>query len=123
MSARRVLIIDDDRLIRESTAMVLRTAGYEVLTAEDAERGLEVARESQPDLVLIDIMMPEIDGWDALDHALGDARLRKIPFVVFTAREHTKGRQLALARGAADYVQKPYDPDHLIEVVRRNIVC
>lgn len=120
MSRPRVLIIDDDRLIRESTGMVLKTAGFDVSYAGDADEGLAAAREQIPSLILLDIMMPDVDGWDTLDRALEDETLRDIPFVVFTAREHTKGRQLARARGAVDYIQKPFDPDHLIDVVRRH---
>ncbi len=118
--SRSVLIIDDDPLIRESTRMVLRTAGYDVTCAGNATEGMATARSLKPDVILLDVMMPDVDGWDALDEMLDDDDVCGIPVIVFTAREHTRGRQLARERGAADYVQKPFEPDQLIDLVRHH---
>ena len=123
MSSKKTLIVDDEKLILISTRIVLESVGYEVVTAASGEEALSVAKEKDPGLILLDIMMPGIDGWETLSRLKEDPELRDIPVVIFTAREHSRGRQLAREMGAADYFQKPFEPDELIAIVEEYMVA
>ena len=90
---RTVLIIEDEKLIIVSTQMVLEAAGFRVESATNGEDGIAKARSLTPDLVLLDIMMPGIDGWETLTRLKRDTGTANIPVIIFTAREHTRGHQ------------------------------
>jgi CheY-like chemotaxis protein len=115
--SKKILIVDDEKLILISTKIVLESVGYEVLTATTGEEGIDVCRNDAPALVLLDIMMPGIDGWETLSRLKDDPETRGIPVIIFTAREHSRGKQLAREMGAADYFPKPFEPDELIGIV------
>jgi len=119
---RTVLIIEDEKLIIVSTQMVLEAAGFRVESAINGEDGISKAKSLSPDLILLDIMMPGIDGWETLSRLKEDPELKEIPVIIFTAREHSRGRQLAREMGAVDYFQKPFEPDELIEIVEEYLV-
>lgn len=118
---RTVLIIEDEKLIIVSTQMVLEAAGFRVESAVNGEEGIQKARSARPDLVLLDIMMPGIDGWETLTRLKRDPETSGIPVIVFTAREHARGHQKSTEMGAADYFRKPFEPDELIELVEKHI--
>ena len=118
---RRVLIIEDEKLIIVSTQMVLEAAGFRVESADNGEEGIEKARTLNPDLVLLDIMMPGIDGWETLTRLKRDPETSGIPVIIFTAREHSRGHQKSTEMGAADYFRKPFEPDELIELVEKHV--
>jgi DNA-binding response OmpR family regulator len=115
--SKKILIVDDEKLILISTKIVLESVGYEVLTATSGEDGIEVCRAENPALVLLDIMMPGIDGWETLSRLKSSPETDEIPIIIFTAREHSRGKQLAREMGAADYFPKPFEPDELINIV------
>jgi len=98
---RTVLIIEDEKLIIVSTQMVLEAAGFRVESATNGEDGIAKAKSLSPDLVLLDIMMPGIDGWETLTRLKRDASTSRIPVIVFTAREHSRGHQRSSDLGAA----------------------
>ena len=116
-----VLIIEDEKLIIVSTQMVLEAAGFRVESATNGEEGIAKARSEAPDLILLDIMMPGIDGWETLTRLKRDATTVNIPVVIFTAREHSRGHQKSSEMGAADYFRKPFEPDELIELVEKHV--
>ena len=118
---RTVLIIEDEKLIIVSTQMVLEAAGFHVESAVNGEEGIQKARSIQPDLVLLDIMMPGIDGWETLTRLKRDPETSGIPVIIFTAREHARGHQKSSEMGAADYFRKPFEPDELIELVEKHV--
>ncbi len=118
---RTVLIVEDEKLIIVSTQMVLEAAGYRVESATNGEEGIAKARELSPDLILLDIMMPGIDGWETLTRLKRDGETLSIPVIIFTAREHSRGNQKSSEMGAADYFRKPFEPDELIELVEKHI--
>ena len=122
MSTQKILIVDDEKLILISTRIVLESVGYNVLTAASGEEAIRSAREEVPGLILLDIMMPGIDGWETLSRLKEDPVTKEIPVIIFTAREHSRGRQLAREMGAADYFQKPFEPDELIAIVEEYLV-
>ncbi len=121
MTQRTVLIIEDEKLIIVSTQMVLEAAGFRVESATNGEDGIAKAKAHTPHLVLLDIMMPGIDGWETLTRLKRDAATATIPVVIFTAREHSRGHQKSAEMGAADYFRKPFEPDELIELVEKHI--
>jgi DNA-binding response OmpR family regulator len=106
-----ILLVDDDALLRRSLAYTLDRAGYTTRTAGTANEAITLARQSPPDLVLLDIGLPGIDGLDAL-HLL--RRERHLPIILLTARRSEKDETLGLTLGADDYVKKPYDTDVLL---------
>jgi len=118
---RTVLIIEDEKLIIVSTQMVLEAAGFRVESAMNGEDGIVKASGSSPDLILLDIMMPGIDGWETLTRLKREPATAGIPVVIFTAREHTRGHQKSADLGAADYFRKPFEPDELIDLVEKHI--
>ena len=118
---RTVLIIEDEKLIIVSTQMVLEAAGFRVESATNGEDGITKAKSQTPDLILLDIMMPGIDGWETLTRLKRDPATAGIPVVIFTAREHSRGHQKSAEMGAADYFRKPFEPDELIELVDKHI--
>ena len=123
MSNNKILIVDDEKLILISTRIVLESVGYGVLTAASGEEALGTARDEQPGLILLDIMMPGIDGWETLSRLKEEPATKDIPVIIFTAREHSRGRHLAREMGAADYFQKPFEPDELIAIVEEYLVA
>ena len=114
----RALIIDDDRdlalLVRRTLEF---TAGWEVVTAASGASGIEVARTAAPDVILVDVMMPELDGYEVCRRLKADAATAGIPVVFLTARRDLDERRVADA-GAAGVVFKPFQPETLAEQVR-----
>jgi len=123
MSCEKILIVDDEKLILISTRIVLESVGYQVVTAANGEDALAMAGTDRPELILLDIMMPGIDGWETLSRLKEDPDAKTIPVIIFTAREHSRGRQLAREMGAVDYFQKPFEPDELISIVREHVAA
>jgi DNA-binding response OmpR family regulator len=115
----KVLVVDDDDDVRELCRIVLANEGYAVLEAEDGPTGVCLAREEQPDLILLDWMMPEVDGMDALLSLKGSARTRKIPVVMLTALDGLPQVTMATLIGAEGYLTKPFEVDDLLSFVRR----
>lgn len=118
---RTVLIIEDEKLIIVSTQMVLEAAAFRVESSTNGEEGIAKAKEIKPDLILLDIMMPGIDGWETLTRLKRDPETANTPVIIFTAREHNRGHQKSAEMGAADYFRKPFEPDELIEIVEKHI--
>ncbi len=118
---KRILLVDDDALLRRSLAFNLEKAGFSTQTAQSAEDSLAIARLSPPDLVLLDIGLPGMDGLEALRILRNDLRL---PVILLTARRRELDEVLGLELGADDYVTKPFDLDvllaHIKAVLRRS---
>ena len=113
-SMARVLVIDDDRDIREVLVSMLETEGYETGSAPDGLAGLAAARERRPDLILLDLMMPVMDGWTFLTVKLEDSALAGIPVVVLSAAKSLP------ADGAVQCLQKPCAVEQLLDTVERH---
>jgi len=114
----RILIVDDSPTNIDILAKRLSAHGYEILTAGDGEEGLAVAREQQPDLILLDIMMPKMDGIEVCQHVKGDASLPFIPIILVTARSDSKDVVAGLEAGAEEYLIKPVDQRALVARVK-----
>jgi two-component system alkaline phosphatase synthesis response regulator PhoP len=111
----RVLVVDDDPGIVKLVRAYLEQAGYSVLTAQEGKKALHIARHDKPDLVILDLMLPEMDGWDVC------RALRKesdVPIIMLTARVEESDKLIGLELGADDYVTKPFSPRELVARVR-----
>src|SRR5882757_4040767 len=109
-SGRQVLVVDDEPMLRNLLSRLLRMEGYEVLEAEDGQRAIEIVRANEPDLVLLDVMLPARDGLDVL----GDLRrTSNVPVILVSALGEEADRVLGLKMGADDYVVKPFSAAEL----------
>ena len=112
---RKILVVDDEKRIVEILKAYLERDGYRVIAAYDGRSALELARNNSPDLIILDLMLPEISGWDVC------RTLRKesdVPIIMLTARDETTDKIVGLELGADDYVTKPFDPKELVTRVR-----
>jgi len=114
----RVLHIDDEAPIRLLARANLEAGGMEVIEAADGRTGVQLAKREQPDLILLGVMMPVLDGWQAAEELLKDQETREIPIVFLTARSEFKDRARGFDLGAVDYITKPFDPVELARRVR-----
>jgi two-component system, OmpR family, alkaline phosphatase synthesis response regulator PhoP len=119
--AARVLVVDDEAPIRLLCRVNLEAEGMEVLEAADGPSGLETARSERPDVVLLDVMMPGLDGWRVAEELLDDPATRGIPIVFLTARAELRDRARGLDLGGLDYVTKPFNPVELAPLIREVI--
>ena len=113
-----MLVIDDEAPIRLLCRVNLEAEGMDVLEAADGPTGLEQAREKAPDVVLLDVMMPGLDGWRVAESLLQDDRTSDIPIIFLTARAEFRDRARGLDIGGVDYVTKPFNPLELAPLVR-----
>jgi two-component system, OmpR family, alkaline phosphatase synthesis response regulator PhoP len=118
----KVLVVDDEAPIRLLCRVNLEAEGMEVLEAGDGEAGLELARSELPDLVLLDVMMPAMDGWQVAERLFEDEVTRDIPLVFLTARAELRDRARGLELGGVDYITKPFNPVELASVVEGLLV-
>lgn len=105
----RILVVEDNEENRDSLARRLQRRGFEVLLAADGRAGVETARAEHPDLVLMDMNMPEVDGWEATRQIKADAATTDVPVIALTAHAMAGDKERALAAGCADYHTKPIE--------------
>ena len=114
----RVLVADDDREVRELIIFALRFAGHEVLGASNGEEAVSLAKQSIPDLILLDVRMPKMSGYDSCKALKADRDTASIPVIFISARGQDTEVQAGLNAGAIDYIPKPIALDRLIEKVK-----
>ena len=115
----RVLVIDDDPDVLLLCRVNLAHAGHEVLMALDAERGLEIVRTEQPDVIVLDIMLPRRDGFDVMEELTADGTMQEVPVLLLTARAGWEDRVRGLQAGATEYLTKPFAPAALTDALLR----
>ncbi len=118
-AAAAVMVVDDSLTVRKISGRLLARHGYNVLTAKDGVDALEQLADVMPDVMLLDIEMPRMDGFDLARNIRGDKRLKHIPLIMITSRTADKHRQLAMEIGVNHYLGKPYDEDDLLECIRQ----
>ena len=118
MTATRVLVIDDEAPIRLLCRVNLEAAGMQVIEAADGVTGIEQAQSGEPDVILLDVMMPGLDGWHVAEALLDDPSTDEIPIVFLTARAELRDRARGINLGGVDYVTKPFNPVDLAPLVR-----
>ena len=123
----KVLVIDDEAPIRLLCRVNLEAEGMEVIDAADGESGVELARRELPDLILLDVMMPRLDGWGVAQKIVVDELTKEIPIIFLTARAEVRDRARGLDIGGVGYVTKPFNPlelapliESLLERIRRD---
>jgi CheY-like chemotaxis protein len=109
-----ILIVEDNEMNRDMLSRRLARRGFEILLAVDGEQGIAVAREQRPDLVLMDMSLPVVDGWEATRRLKGDPALRHIPIIALTAHAMANDRDKSLDAGCDDYDTKPIDLARLL---------
>ena len=114
---KRVLVVDDEPDVLLLGRVNLEFEGYQVSTAPDGEAGLEACRELRPDVVLLDVMMPKMDGWQVLEAIKADEELQQIPVVMLTAKVQDEDQIRGWSAGAAEYITKPFSPLSLSQVI------
>lgn len=112
-----ILVADDDADVRELVVFRLERAGYEVVTAGDGEQAVEVALARRPQLCVIDVMMPKLDGYEVTERLRAADELAGTAIVLLTASVHDAAVERGLAAGADDYIKKPFSPAQLLERV------
>jgi CheY-like chemotaxis protein len=115
----RVLLVDDDAVIVRLLEVNFRLSGFEVETATRGEEALRKATELHPDVIVMDVMMPGLDGWAVTERLREEPGTADTPIVLLSARVRDDDRSRGYALGVVDYVNKPFDPTDLVEVVRR----
>ena len=117
---KKILLVDDEPEILEICRDYLKASGYEVVTAKDGAHGLSAARREKPDLVVLDLMMPGIDGWEVYRQMRADKELMEIPVIIVTAKAQSIDKVLGLqVAKVADYITKPFGPKELINSIQR----
>ena len=111
---KKILIIEDNRDVRENTADILELEGYEVASAENGLTGVERAKELLPDIIVCDIMMPELDGYGVLEELNKDSQTSSIPFIFLTAKTEKTDMRKGMNLGADDYLTKPFHFEELL---------
>jgi len=114
----KVLVIDDEAPIRLLCRVNLEAEGMRVVEAPDGPAGIDKAQQERPDVILLDVMMPGLDGWRVAEELLQDARTNGIPIIFLTARAEFRDRAKGLDIGGVDYVTKPFNPLELAPLVR-----
>lgn len=118
---KRILVIEDEQEIRENLAWLLEAAGYEALGAANGKEGIALARSERPDLILCDIMMPEMDGYEVLLHLRQDPRMATTPLVFLTALSTWNDIRTGVAAGADDYITKPFSAHDVLHVIQARL--
>jgi len=119
--AKKILIVDDETELVEMLKMRLEANHYSVITAPDGKAGLERAISENPNLIILDIMMPEIDGYEVLDQLKKNEKTRSIPVLMLTAKGDTNAILASQELKATDHVIKPFDPDALLRLIDRYV--
>src|SRR5687767_11630765 len=118
---KKVLIIDDNQDIRENTSEILELAGYKTITAENGKKGVELAIKEKPDLVVCDIMMPELDGYCVLHLLRKNPETQYLPLIFLTAKTERSDFRKGMEMGADDYITKPFDDIELLNAIEARI--
>ena len=119
--AKKILIIEDEVELVEMVKMRLEASGYDVITAYDGKAGLEKAREEKPDIIILDLMLPKMDGYKVCGLLKKDARYAKIPIVMFSAKAQEEDVALGTELGAEAYITKPFEPPMLLAKIKELI--
>ena len=121
MSQQTILIIDDNEDIRENTAEILSLGGYKTITAENGKKGVEAALSERPDLIVCDIMMPELDGYGVLHLLRKNPDTENIPLIFLTAKAERSDLRKGMEMGADDYVTKPFEEIELMNAIESRL--
>lgn len=114
----KILIVDDELQATTLLEMLLSSRGYQTVAVNESSEAIDVARESDPDLIILDLMMPEPDGFKVCRMLRADSRFMLTPILIITALDDTDSRIVAFGAGADDYLIKPYNVDELVSIIK-----
>ena len=115
---KKILLIEDDTVLRENTAELLELSNYTVTTAPNGRVGLNIAKRDIPDILVCDIMMPELDGYDVLKALSKNEKTKHIPFIFLSAKTERRDVRKGMDLGADDYITKPFSEAELINAIK-----
>jgi len=118
VAKKRILLVDDEAQLVELVKMRLEANGYQVLTAYDGKDALDMAKKEMPDLIILDLMLPKIDGYKVCRMLKFDEKYKKIPIIMFTARALDSDKKVGIEVGADDYITKPFEPELLLMKIK-----
>ncbi len=118
MSAKKILVVDDEPQLADMVKIRLEANNYLVLTAYDGQEALEKARKEKPDLIVLDLMLPKMDGYKVCGLLKADTRHNKIPIIMFTARAQDSDIKMGKEVGADAYITKPFEPQALLAKIK-----
>ena len=118
MDKKKILVVDDEKDLVETVTFRLESIGYEVIPAYDGQEGLDRAHKEKLDLIILDLMLPKIDGYKVCRMLKFDEKYKKIPIVIFTARAQESDEKLGYEVGADAYITKPFEPEELIAKIK-----
>lgn len=118
MNQKRILIADDEEDVVSALQFTLEKEGYECLTAYDGKEALDKAKKDHPDLIVLDIMMPKMNGYEVSRFLKFDVRFKQIPIIMLTARTQAKDKEIGQETGADVYITKPFEMDALVSTVK-----
>ncbi len=114
---KKILVVEDERVLQKNIIKILRLEGFEVIGADDGASGVACARQESPDLIVCDVMMPEMDGYQVLKTLQDDVNTALIPFIFLTAKTDRSDMRQGFEMGADDYLVKPFDADELLRAI------
>ncbi len=114
MDKKKILLVEDEKVLMETVTLRLEANGYEVISAYDGFKGLEKAKKEKPDLIILDLMLPKMDGYKVCGLLKADTRYNKIPIIMFTARAQESDKKMGKEVGADAYITKPFEPQVLL---------
>lgn len=114
---KKILVVEDERVLQKNIIKILRLEGFEVIGADDGASGVTCARQESPDLIVCDVMMPEMDGYEVLQTLQEDVDTALIPFIFLTAKTDRSDMRQGFEMGADDYLVKPFDADELLRAI------
>lgn len=118
-NVKKILIVDDDEDIINLIRIILENENYTIIGALSGQDGIKMALKEKPDLILLDIMMPSIDGWEVMKLLHADEQTRKIPVAMLTCKTDVRDKLTGLQEGAIDYITKPFSPDELVKRINK----
>lgn len=116
---KKILVVDDEKDITETLSFMLKAAGYDVITASDGEEGLKFAKEENPDLIILDVMMPKINGYKIARLLKYDNKYKHIPIIMVTARGQDSDKLIGEETGADEYITKPFEFEEVLTNVQK----
>jgi DNA-binding response OmpR family regulator len=118
MNKKRILLVDDEPALVELIKIRLEANGYEVIPASDGQQALDLARKEMPELIILDLTLPRVDGYKVCRLLKSDDRYKKIPILLFTARAQESDKELGKEAGADGYIIKPFEPSSLLAKIK-----
>lgn len=118
---KKILVVDDEAELLKAISILLKTSGYEVITAQDGQEGLEKAKSLSPDLIVLDILMPKMDGYEACRLLKFDEKYKSIPIIMLTAKVQDIDKAMGKKVGADDYITKPFETQDLVDKIKKHL--